>query len=55
MNKSKEESQTPSDIPKPDFHGAAIIDKEGNEVPITEDMLEDAFEKLEKPKKNKSD
>ena len=55
MNKSKEESQTPSIIPKPDFHGAALIDKDGNEVPITEDMLEDAFEKLEKPDKKKTD
>ena len=29
-----------------DFHGAAIIDANGREVPITEDMIREACEKL---------
>ena len=29
-----------------DLHGAAIIDKNGKEVPITESMLAEAFDKL---------
>lgn len=28
------------------FHGAAIIDAEGREIPITEDMIQQAFNKL---------
>ncbi|TNE80327.1 MAG: hypothetical protein EP334_03250 [Gammaproteobacteria bacterium] len=32
---------------QPDFHGAAVIDAEGNEIPITEDMVQEAFEELE--------
>lgn len=31
----------------PDFHGAAIVTGDGRELPITETMLRDAFEKLE--------
>lgn len=31
-----------------DFHGAAIIDGHGREIPITEDMVQDACNKLEK-------
>lgn len=30
-----------------DFHGAAIIDNEGREVPITEEMVKQACEELE--------
>lgn len=30
----------------PAFNGAAIIDEEGNEVPITEDMIQSACEEL---------
>ena len=29
-----------------DFHGAAIVDKDGKEVPITENMVQDACKKL---------
>lgn len=34
-----------------DFHGAAILNEDGTETPITEDMIQDACEKLnsEKP------
>lgn len=28
-----------SDHQDPDFNGAALIDEEGNEIPITEDMI----------------
>jgi len=31
-----------------DFHGAAIIDGQGREIPITEDMVQEACNKLEK-------
>lgn len=31
-----------------DFHGAAIIDKFGREIAITEEMVQEAFKKLEK-------
>ena len=30
-----------------DFHGAAIIDEDGHEIPITEDMIKDACKKLD--------
>ena len=30
-----------------DFHGAAIIDKFGREIAITEEMIQEAFRKLE--------
>jgi hypothetical protein len=38
--------QNPSDHAK-DFHGAALIDEQGREVPITEDMIRRACETLE--------
>lgn len=28
--------------PEANFHGAALIDEDGNEIPITEDMVQDA-------------
>ncbi len=34
--------------PMTDFHGAAIIDDSGREVPITEDMVQNACQSLEK-------
>ncbi len=30
-----------------DFHGAAVIDQQGREIPITEAMVKKACEKLE--------
>ena len=30
-----------------DFHGAAIIDENGNEIPITENMVRQACEKID--------
>ena len=33
--------------PEVDFHGAAIIDASGREIPITEEMIRDACDKLE--------
>lgn len=34
-----------------DFYGAAIINSEGQEVPITEEMVKQACEKLEESRK----
>lgn len=31
----------------PDFHGAALIDEDGNEIPITEDMVQEACSDLD--------
>ncbi len=39
-NKTKPETQ--DDL----FHGAAIIQPDGQEVPITDDMIEEVFEDL---------
>jgi len=36
----------------PDFHGAALIDEEGNEIPITEDMVQDACSESEENDEN---
>ncbi len=41
MNKEKTNEQAT------DFHGAALIDEDGNEIPITEDMVQDACHTLE--------
>lgn len=30
-----------------DFHGAAIIDEEGHEIPITEEMIKEACKQLD--------
>jgi len=45
-------SQPPKDKPSakepsPDFHGAALLDDEGNEIPITEDMVREACKELD--------
>lgn len=37
-----------SQQPGKDFHGAAIIDAQGREIPITEAMIQQAFQRLEK-------
>jgi hypothetical protein len=34
--------------PGKNFHGAAIIDEQGREIPITEAMIQQAFQRLEK-------
>lgn len=34
-------------LPEPDFHGAALIDDNGREIPITEAMIREACEALE--------
>lgn len=57
-------SQPPKDKssakePSPDFHGAALLDDEGNEIPITEDMVREACKELDetrqKPQSEASD
>ena len=40
-------SATLAELPADDFHGAAVIDENGKEVPITEEMILTAFERLE--------
>lgn len=37
----------PRPVPRPDFHGGALIDDQGREIPITEQMILDACEALE--------
>ena len=41
-----------SNPPQPNFNGAAIIDDDGNEIPITEEMIKSVCDELEdvKPK-----
>lgn len=41
-NNQKQQSESDAD-----FHGAAIIDKDGQEVAITEDMVKSACNKLD--------
>jgi hypothetical protein len=36
---------------EPDQHGAAIIDEQGNEIPITDKMIKDACQELEENRK----
>lgn len=56
MTTKKENSEKKmQDDLKPDFHGAAIIDNEGREVPITEEMVKQACEDLEKKRKKHTD
>jgi hypothetical protein len=38
-------------VPKDNLNGAAIIDKSGQEVPITESMIADAFNAIAKSDK----
>lgn len=44
-NKTKNERQNQAEQ-APDLHGAAIINERGQEVPITEKMIQRAFRKL---------
>lgn len=46
---------TSSGEEQPDFHGAAVIDAEGNEIPITEGMVQEAFEELEELQEEPAD
>lgn len=53
----KEHPASASTTPNPsgktsaDLHGAAIIDSKGREVPITESMIVEAFDKIEQSSK----
>jgi len=47
----KHEQNNQEDIHS-DFHGAAIIDNEGHETPITDEMVKNACENLEAQRKN---
>jgi len=49
MSATKDSSNKNNDKTKDhciDFHGAAIINQDGQEIAITEDMVEDACNKL---------
>ena len=41
-------------VKSPDFHGGALIDDNGREIPITEDMVQDAFSDLDQKAENHS-
>ena len=40
-------------VKSPDFHGAALIDDNGREIPITEDMVQHAISDLNEPPRPK--
>ncbi len=44
---SKKTSTGPAATPKPDFNGAAIIDENGREIAITEQMIQQALSELD--------
>lgn len=41
-----QEHHSAANVMDRDFHGAAIIDENGKEVPITEDMIQKACQEL---------
>jgi hypothetical protein len=41
--------------PAADFHGAALIDADGNEIPITEDMVQGACTNLDETEGSSKD
>lgn len=47
MSAQKPEQQTEEQSQEVDFHGAAIIDAKGREIPITEEMIQKACEELD--------
>ena len=48
MNNSPNQKETKSEeSAEPDFHGAALIDKSGKEIPITEKMVQKACTELD--------
>ena len=49
----KQEAEKAAEQPSENsLHGAAIIDKDGREVPITESMIVEAFDKIENSDKS---
>ena len=44
MDQPKDKSD--KKVKSPDFHGAALIDDNGREIPITEDMVQHAISDL---------
>lgn len=47
MTQGKNNENQKLEVPPPDFHGAALIDANGCEIPITEDMVQEACRKLD--------
>ena len=52
-NSDNQDKNTETKNTDTDFHGAAIIDENGQEIPITEEMVQKACEKLDKSIHNK--
>lgn len=45
---SQDPAKKPEEQPEEvDFHGAAVIDENGREIPITEEMIQKACEELD--------
>jgi len=48
MTQQNKDHQTTDDTAQEtDFNGAALIDENGNEIPITEEMIQNACEELD--------
>lgn len=47
----KKNQQNLPEIQPDVFHGAAFLDADGNEIPITENMISEAFDDLIQPEK----
>lgn len=47
MSSQKPEQNTEETSQEVDFHGAAVIDEKGREIPITEEMIQKACEELD--------
>ncbi len=45
-------SSIQDNLKKHDFHGAAVIDKDGKEVPITDEMVDNALKSLDESSQN---
>lgn len=54
MNMNNKQKQTNDDTEITDFHGAALIDEEGNETPITEGMVQNACSEQKESDDNKN-
>lgn len=46
MNKTDRQQPEPNDAP-PDLNGAAIVNEDGSETPITEQMIQEACQELD--------
>jgi hypothetical protein len=51
---TEQKDKTPKEQ-NPDFHGAALIDEDGNEIPITEGMVQEACSDFDEEVDNTND